>query len=505
MKPMIGSYPVTNKLFQGVTVDNNKSSENSSERGEAKLLEEFTQTLDKIAARLNNDLGQDISSWLIAGQQLPSRPELRIVPSHDKNQGLQNKSEEIYSDKESSSARVNDDGENPLKDNYRLTSDSQSDSKDGDRQDRNNSSKENEEAGQVNVVRSDFDKPQIRNGLDNVAKQNENATYNSEYQELVSNNELIQASGSSKDISSQNDLNGNSSELNQLEDEIQVEGDSVSSLENNVKLEGQNTDLNNVDSQTNGIHQGDILTKLKEANIKTTPQEILQQALLLLGQVGSNNLIQNSTNQTTQTIISKSSEASALKQLSGSSSSSQLSNNSSAAWGGPQNIKERSESQRSQNVNTQRVPLKNLERVESALKEAAKARDGRTISLRLDPPDLGSVKVDVTLKDGALHARLSAESSNVTSMLRERSHELQYTLRKLGLNVEKVSVSVGNENAFETVADSGSGSYSQDSRSDGNKNEGGNQSSGFDDLGDASFSIGSGVVKDEKILDHWIA
>jgi flagellar hook-length control protein FliK len=91
------------------------------------------------------------------------------------------------------------------------------------------------------------------------------------------------------------------------------------------------------------------------------------------------------------------------------------------------------------------IAHRTMERVESALKEAAKSRDGKTLSFRLDPPQLGQVKVDVSLKDGALHARMVPENAQVASLLREKASELQSTLRRLGLNVETVTVSVGNE------------------------------------------------------------
>lgn len=91
------------------------------------------------------------------------------------------------------------------------------------------------------------------------------------------------------------------------------------------------------------------------------------------------------------------------------------------------------------------IAHRTMERVESALKEAAKSRDGKTLSFRLDPPQLGQVKVDVSLKDGALHARMVPENAQVATLLREKASELQSTLRRLGLNVETVTVSVGNE------------------------------------------------------------
>lgn len=103
-------------------------------------------------------------------------------------------------------------------------------------------------------------------------------------------------------------------------------------------------------------------------------------------------------------------------------------------------------------VLTNAVAARTIERIESALKELAQSRDGKTISLRLDPPQLGAVKIDVSLRDGALHARVVAESPAVNALLRERSAELQATLRKLGLDVERITVAtqgdVGQQTTF---------------------------------------------------------
>jgi len=108
-----------------------------------------------------------------------------------------------------------------------------------------------------------------------------------------------------------------------------------------------------------------------------------------------------------------------------------------------------------------------LERVEATLKEAARGRDGKTISLRLEPVDLGKVKVDVSLRDGALHARITPETQQVLQALREHAHELQGALRKLGLEVDSVTVSVTTEDPSEemtTGQESFSGSSFQEER-----------------------------------------
>ncbi|MGI6525448.1 MAG: flagellar hook-length control protein FliK [Bdellovibrionota bacterium] len=91
-----------------------------------------------------------------------------------------------------------------------------------------------------------------------------------------------------------------------------------------------------------------------------------------------------------------------------------------------------------------------LARVEDALKEISRSKDGKTISIKLDPEELGTLKVDVTLRDGNLHARLVADNAAVNQALRERAPELQQILRNLGINVDQVSVSVASdEGTFE--------------------------------------------------------
>ncbi len=88
---------------------------------------------------------------------------------------------------------------------------------------------------------------------------------------------------------------------------------------------------------------------------------------------------------------------------------------------------------------------KMMERIETAIKEAARSRDGKTITLRLEPLQLGQVKCDVSMRDGLLHARITPQNQEVVQTVREHSHELQSALRRLGLNVDRVTVQVLSE------------------------------------------------------------
>ncbi len=144
--------------------------------------------------------------------------------------------------------------------------------------------------------------------------------------------------------------------------------------------------------------------------------------------------------------------------------------------------------------------LRTMERVESALKEVARSKDGKTISLRLDPPSLGSVKIDVTLKDGQLHARFVAESAQVSALLRDQSHELQQMLRKAGIEAEQITISVASEHFSE--ANTEFSSFNQQ----------------LSEQPERTYGAGPGVVAQnelsgesdaavltQRVTDHWIA
>lgn len=148
-----------------------------------------------------------------------------------------------------------------------------------------------------------------------------------------------------------------------------------------------------------------------------------------------------------------------------------------------------------------------LERVEATLKEAARSRDGKTISVRLDPAQLGRVKVDVSLREGALHARITPENQQVLVALRDHAHELQGALRKLGLNVDSVTVTVSadaGQEASEFGRELKDGKSYQDARNN-MPGEGAQVPEG--PFGSEIAELGApGQPRSESaISDHWIA
>ena len=148
----------------------------------------------------------------------------------------------------------------------------------------------------------------------------------------------------------------------------------------------------------------------------------------------------------------------------------------------------------------QALAHRTLERVEQTLKEAARAKDGKSISLILNPTELGQVKVDVTLREGTLHARISAENTQVAQLLRERAHELQGMLRKLGLDVDNVTVAVHCE-------EQGFGQLHQDlGRRDSQQQSGNGTQTDAAGISNNAQLGGLNVGQlSNQALDHWVA
>ena len=148
-----------------------------------------------------------------------------------------------------------------------------------------------------------------------------------------------------------------------------------------------------------------------------------------------------------------------------------------------------------------------MERIETALKEAARSRDGKTITLRLDPMQLGQVKCDVSLRDGLLHARITPQNPELVSSVREHAHELQTALRRLGLNVDRVSVQVLSERDPGSFAQTQAFLDGKSFQQDGNNMPGKERQTPENTFGSEFADTPRSGIPDAGITpaDHWIA
>ncbi len=158
------------------------------------------------------------------------------------------------------------------------------------------------------------------------------------------------------------------------------------------------------------------------------------------------------------------------------------------------------EPQKAQKALTKPEVARTLEKVQQVLKEVSKSKDGKTISVRLDPPSLGALKVDVSYRDNHLHARVVAEAPQVALLLREKAQELQNYLRASGIEADSISVSVGADDASNSGG-STSGSDFQNYQSLESRGWDLNSTVSATSLGHLGAGKGDAVL----VEDHWVA
>ncbi len=77
--------------------------------------------------------------------------------------------------------------------------------------------------------------------------------------------------------------------------------------------------------------------------------------------------------------------------------------------------------------------------------QTASDRDG-VVQLRLSPPELGSLKIQLTVKDGVMSAALEADNSNARRMLLDHLPALRDRLADQNIRVDRFDVDVKQEN-----------------------------------------------------------
>lgn len=80
-----------------------------------------------------------------------------------------------------------------------------------------------------------------------------------------------------------------------------------------------------------------------------------------------------------------------------------------------------------------------IERLARVVRSQAGARNGKLV-LHLDPPELGRVRVDVRLHEGALSVTLEAEREAGLQAVRDHLEELRQALGRQGLQVDRLDV-----------------------------------------------------------------
>ncbi len=89
-----------------------------------------------------------------------------------------------------------------------------------------------------------------------------------------------------------------------------------------------------------------------------------------------------------------------------------------------------------------------VQRVARALRVAP--RHGGTLRLRLRPPELGALRLEVTMDKGHLSARVEADNTNARHLLLEALPQLRDRLAQQGIRIEQFHVDVGHQGTGQT-------------------------------------------------------
>jgi flagellar hook-length control protein FliK len=76
--------------------------------------------------------------------------------------------------------------------------------------------------------------------------------------------------------------------------------------------------------------------------------------------------------------------------------------------------------------------------------------EGGEVRLRLSPPELGSLRVEVSVRDGVLSARLEAETTSARNLLLDNLPALRERLAEQNIKVERFDVDVRDEQRHTT-------------------------------------------------------
>jgi flagellar hook-length control protein FliK len=89
-------------------------------------------------------------------------------------------------------------------------------------------------------------------------------------------------------------------------------------------------------------------------------------------------------------------------------------------------------------------PARFVSRVSKALQTAHER--GGSLQLRLAPPELGAVKLQISVKDGVMNASLQTESATARHALLEHLPALRDRLAEQNIRIERFDVDVQQEN-----------------------------------------------------------
>lgn len=118
-----------------------------------------------------------------------------------------------------------------------------------------------------------------------------------------------------------------------------------------------------------------------------------------------------------------------------------------------------------------------LARVARGLHNAIQ-QNGGTVTMRLNPPELGVLRIELEMNNGTASVRFQTEHTNVRELLNQQLHTLRQGLEGHGVSVERLDVQISSnasrENSFNQQGDDGRsrGQFTQQGNRQGGDSQG---------------------------------
>ena len=130
--------------------------------------------------------------------------------------------------------------------------------------------------------------------------------------------------------------------------------------------------------------------------------------------------------------------------------------------GGSQGQTAAADGSQANSISDQTDRVQFVQRVANAFQTAA-ARDG-SVRIRLYPPELGSLRVELTVRNGTMSGRMETETETVRSMLLEHMPALRERLAEHNIRVDRLDVELSGQSAGNMANQSGGHSSRYDPR-----------------------------------------
>ena len=131
--------------------------------------------------------------------------------------------------------------------------------------------------------------------------------------------------------------------------------------------------------------------------------------------------------------------------------------------GGSQGQTAAADGSQANSISDQTDRVQFVQRVANAFQTAA-ARDG-SVRIRLYPPELGSLRVELTVRNGTMSGRMETETETARSMLLEHMPALRERLAEHNIRVDRLDVELSGQSAGNMANQSGGHSSRYDPRS----------------------------------------